>query len=75
VHSYGKAPENTFINIAFIFLILGFIASCFITVILVTHFLANETVYSGVAFSILALFFELIVLGLYLAIFKEFIDL
>jgi hypothetical protein len=68
-------PRKYFYKYRFHFLILGFIASCFITVSLVTHFLANETVYSGVAFSILALFFELIVLGLYLAIFKEFIDL
>lgn len=69
MHAYGKAPENTYINLAFFFVVLGFIASCFITVMLVTQFLSNEAVYSGIVFSILAWLVELIVVGLYLVMF------
>ncbi|MBL4796564.1 MAG: hypothetical protein JKY50_04050 [Oleispira sp.] len=73
-HAYGKAPEDTFINMAFIFVALGFIASCFIMVTLVSKFSSGEIIYSGIVFSILAWLLELIVVGLYLVIFYDFIN-
>lgn len=73
-HAYGKAPEDTFINMLFFFVVLGFVASCFITVTLVSKFSSGEVIYSGIVFSILAWIVELIVVGLYLVIFYDFLN-
>ncbi len=68
-HGYGKSPGETFVNSAFFFVVLGFIASCFIAISLITQFTAGETIYTGIVFSILAWLIEIIVLVLYRVVF------
>ena len=74
MHAYGKSPENTFINFAFIFVVSGFIASSFIAIKLVSQFSADEIIYWGIVFSILAWLIELVVFGLYLVVFYGFLN-
>jgi hypothetical protein len=66
LHAHGKPPEDTFINFAFICIVIGFVASCFITTTLVSHFSSDAMNYFGIVFSILAWFIEYLVVGLYL---------
>lgn len=72
--AYGNPLGNTYINFAFIFVALGFIASCFIAVTLVSQFSADEIIYSGIFFSILAWLIELVVFGLYFVVFYGFLN-
>ncbi|MFT5835812.1 MAG: hypothetical protein ACI9RG_000705 [Sulfurimonas sp.] len=72
--AYGKPLDNPLIDFAFTLIILSFIASCFITVNLVSHFLSNETIYTGIVFSILASLLQAVVILLYLIVFYGFFN-
>ena len=69
LHANGKPPENTYINITFIFVALGFIASCYIAIGLISHFVSADIVYSGILFTVLPWVIELVVLSLYFIVF------
>ncbi|MEH6443559.1 MAG: hypothetical protein V7784_06645 [Oceanospirillaceae bacterium] len=68
--AYGTSG-NDLIRFAFIVVIIGLIASCYITVILVSQFLSSEIIYSGVIFSILGCLFEFVAFSFYLVMFKD----
>ncbi|PHR74361.1 MAG: hypothetical protein COA66_00795 [Arcobacter sp.] len=71
MHAYGKYPEDTFINSAFSFIILGFILSCFITINLFSMFLNKKLFYTGIIFSIFAFLLEVGIVCFYLLIFYD----
>jgi len=73
-HAYGKSPEDTYINIAFFFVVLGFIASCAIAFALINQFVSIERNYLGIVFSLLPWGADLLVLGLYLVVFYGFFN-
>ena len=68
--AYGTSGEGI-VSFGFIIAILGLIASCYITITLVSQFVANETIYLGVIFSILAFLFELAAFAFYIVMFKQ----
>lgn len=72
--AYGNSLGKTYINFGLIFVTLGFIASCFITVKLVYQFSSEVIIYSGIFFSILAWLIELVVFGLYFVVFYGFLN-
>jgi len=68
--AYGKR-SNGFIKFVFKVVILGLIAACYITVVLLFQFLTDDIVYSGVLFSILGCFFEFLAFAYYIVMFKD----
>ncbi len=69
LHAHGKPSENTYINLVFILVVLGFLASSYIAMGLISLFITDEIVYSGIAFTVLPWVIELVVLGLYCIVF------
>lgn len=74
IHSYGKSPAKSYVNFAFVFIIVGFIVSCTITIALLSQYMSGESVYSGIVFSVLPWLVELIVVSLYVYVFYFFYD-
>ena len=68
--TYGLAS----LVVAFGIVILSFITSCFITANLVSHFISDEIIYTGVVFSILASLLQAVVVLLYLIVFYGFFN-
>jgi hypothetical protein len=67
---YGTYNEG-FVGLVFIIVLLGLIASCYITIILVSRFLAKETIYFGIIFSILGCLLEFASVIIYTVIFEH----
>lgn len=68
--AYGTSGEGL-VSFAFIIALVGLVASCYITITLVSQFLVNKTVYLGVIFSILACLLEFIAFAFFIVMFKE----
>ena len=71
--AYGTNPKNI-VDFVFLFMILGFIVSCYITVQLISQFWDNKIIYSGIVFSILGFFLEVMALLFYIVMFNEFLN-
>ncbi len=67
---YGTRAEGL-IKFVFMIVVSALIASCYITVKLVSQFIADETIYSGVIFSILGCLLEFIAFAFYIVMFKD----
>ena len=68
--AYGTSG-NGLIRLAFIIVLVGLIASCYLAVILVSQFLSDGISYSGVIFSILGCLIEFSAFAFYLVMFKD----
>ena len=69
LYLYGKSYdlEKTIINFTILVIVIGFTASSILTIAMVMHFMPNHN-YLGIVFSVIAWFFDLLVVGLYLVI-------
>ena len=67
---YGKKADDL-VMFSFMFIGAGLIASCYLTVTLITQFLTDEVSYLGIAFSIVGCLLELIAFAFYILIFKD----
>jgi len=56
-------------HLAFLLIFSGFMASSFLTVTLVIHFMASTNIYSGITFSVLAWLLESIAFSIYVYVF------
>ena len=74
VHAYGKSPEDTYINLGFVFIVGGFIASCMIAFNLIAHFTMGNTQYLGIVFSLLACLVQFVIIGLYLVLLYDVLN-
>jgi len=69
--AYGKSLDSPLIDLALLIVVAAFIASSYLTVLLISQFLANEVIYLGIICSILGWLLVLIPVVFYLAIFKD----
>jgi hypothetical protein len=66
---YGTRAEGL-INFSFTLLVIGLISELYITIRLISHFLANKISYLGVIFTILGFILELLAFAFYLLFFQ-----
>jgi uncharacterized membrane protein YciS (DUF1049 family) len=68
--AYGKSADGI-VTLGFFLALSGLITSCYLTTILVSGFVANKIVYSGVIFSIMGCLIEIAAFGFYILIYKD----
>lgn len=67
---YGTSAENL-ISFSFFLAVIGLITSFYLTVKLVSKFLGNKIIYSGVIFTVLACILEFISFSFFIFFFKS----
>jgi len=69
LHSYGKNPEDTYVNIGFFFVICAFVVSSALAFNLIHQLLTNQGSYVSVAFALIPWIVSIIVAILYRVVF------
>jgi len=68
--AYGKSLDSPIIDFALLLIVSGIIVSSYMSVKLISQFVANEVIYLGIFFSILGWLLGFIPLAIYSIMFK-----
>ncbi|MBW8192890.1 hypothetical protein K0504_17785 [Neiella marina] len=71
---YGESSEHPLINLALLLVASGFVASSYVGVKLISQFVDETIIYSGIIFTVLGWLLGAVPVVIYLMLFKGFLN-